>query len=392
VPLGEKTAQGARCEDLTGLSVPDNSFDLVITSDVIDRLPDYRAALVETLRVLKPGGVHVFSVPNGFPFPERSRAALDTGDDPRSRLYTEFGGDLDAVIAELGGRLTVVRRSNMIAPCHANATFVLRKLAGQAAASPARVGDASRAQAPSSSGTLVCPICKGVSFEDFNGRKNARCCGCRSVERNRLMWMVLDRLDGFRAGARVLHIAPELFLARHFQQVSGPNYHACDDASRYVASKLIDVRPLDLCQDLGKIPDASYDLIIHSHVLARLPCDVEGVLRALNRLLAPGGRHIFSVPIRGLRTSEDQSPDLTEPDLTEAERKARFGHETHRRIFGAESLQEMLTAVWGPGTHLIEPIELFTRDELRVAGIPLQAWKGVSSHSLFQYQKEPLPS
>ena len=50
-------------EDLTKLSYADAQFDLVITSDTLEHVPDIDAALGETRRVLKPGGSHVFSVP-----------------------------------------------------------------------------------------------------------------------------------------------------------------------------------------------------------------------------------------------------------------------------------------------------------------------------------------
>jgi 2-polyprenyl-3-methyl-5-hydroxy-6-metoxy-1,4-benzoquinol methylase len=39
------------------------SFDLVITSDVFEHLPDVAPAVREILRTLKPGGAHIFTVP-----------------------------------------------------------------------------------------------------------------------------------------------------------------------------------------------------------------------------------------------------------------------------------------------------------------------------------------
>jgi SAM-dependent methyltransferase len=52
-----------RNEDLTGLTFPDNEFDLVISLEVLEHIPDYKKALAEIYRVLKPGGYFVFSVP-----------------------------------------------------------------------------------------------------------------------------------------------------------------------------------------------------------------------------------------------------------------------------------------------------------------------------------------
>lgn len=66
-------------EDLTSLSYADAQFDLVITSDTLEHVPDIDAALSETLRVLKPGASHVFSVPVVWDRATRRRATLVGG-------------------------------------------------------------------------------------------------------------------------------------------------------------------------------------------------------------------------------------------------------------------------------------------------------------------------
>ncbi len=50
-------------EDLMKLSYEDNYFDIVLTSDVLEHVPDYRQALNEISRVLKPDGCFIFTVP-----------------------------------------------------------------------------------------------------------------------------------------------------------------------------------------------------------------------------------------------------------------------------------------------------------------------------------------
>ena len=54
---------GARNEDICELTYADNSFDLVLSSETLEHVPDFRAALRETRRVLRPGGRHIFTVP-----------------------------------------------------------------------------------------------------------------------------------------------------------------------------------------------------------------------------------------------------------------------------------------------------------------------------------------
>lgn len=50
-------------EDLTRLSYRDSEFDLVLTADTLEHVPNLSNALAEIERVLKPGGRHIFTVP-----------------------------------------------------------------------------------------------------------------------------------------------------------------------------------------------------------------------------------------------------------------------------------------------------------------------------------------
>jgi SAM-dependent methyltransferase len=52
-----------RNENLECLTFPDDTFDVVVNSDVLEHVADLDKALTEVKRVLKPGGVHVFTVP-----------------------------------------------------------------------------------------------------------------------------------------------------------------------------------------------------------------------------------------------------------------------------------------------------------------------------------------
>lgn len=52
-----------RHEDLTALSFSNESFDLVITQDVFEHIPDYRHSFSECARIIRDNGVLVFSIP-----------------------------------------------------------------------------------------------------------------------------------------------------------------------------------------------------------------------------------------------------------------------------------------------------------------------------------------
>lgn len=60
---GKCVLNGWRNEDLENQSFDDESFDLVITQDVMEHIFDPAKAFSEIARTLKPGGRHIFTVP-----------------------------------------------------------------------------------------------------------------------------------------------------------------------------------------------------------------------------------------------------------------------------------------------------------------------------------------
>ncbi len=54
---------GVRHEDLQKTSFPSNYFDVIITSDVMEHVPDALMAERDIVRILKPGGAYCFTAP-----------------------------------------------------------------------------------------------------------------------------------------------------------------------------------------------------------------------------------------------------------------------------------------------------------------------------------------
>ena len=109
---------GVQCQNLMALTYPDNMFDLMITSDILEHVRKPDQAYEEIRRVLKKGGMHIFSIPLQHPMPEKTISRMDTSTDkdidilpPRYHLapgnvktlvYQEFGGDIIEAIGKHG--------------------------------------------------------------------------------------------------------------------------------------------------------------------------------------------------------------------------------------------------------------------------------------------------
>jgi len=230
--------------------------------------------------------------------------------------------------------------------------------------------------------SICCPICQSVKFQAFNGRENARCLGCLSVERTRLLWMVLERLEILKPGIRVLHFAPELPLLMRFHSLLGDRYHPCDiDPLRY-KSRYCRIFPINMCDDLQKMPSELFDVILHNHVLEHICCSVEDTLVEFNRILKKGGHHFFTVPFRGVTTIEDISPSLTDE-----QRSKLFDQHDHVRIFGKEDFPALLKRLWNVPNVNVSVKSLFSETEIERAAIPLQSLQEIDANTIFHHVK-----
>lgn len=185
-----------------------------------------------------------------------------------------------------------------------------------------------RASVPVPDGLLHCPVCGGRyrRFLRFglDGRRNARCPGCGSLERHRFLWLFLRQHYGLlRRRLRALHLAPEPCIRAAL---------AANPGLRYVSADLFDPAA-DTAADLTALPftSAAFDVVICSHVLEHVTDD-RAAMAELFRVVAPGGGAAVMVPIDMKRpeTYEDPAIDST------AGRHATFGHPYHVRICGAD--------------------------------------------------------
>lgn len=81
-------------EDLQETSFDDESFDIILTSEVFEHIPDAITAEKEVVRILKPGGIYCFTVPF-FPESEHDIVLADIDEQGNQRYFAEpqYHGD-----------------------------------------------------------------------------------------------------------------------------------------------------------------------------------------------------------------------------------------------------------------------------------------------------------
>lgn len=210
-----------------------------------------------------------------------------------------------------------------------------------------------------------CPICGFLAGKFKPGgtglkkRENAKCPGCGSLERHRLLWLYLVNVAWGQLPKRkkdLLHIAPERFLVEILKDRPDVNYMSGD----------LEMSESMLKLDLTDIPswDAQWDLVLCSHILEHIPDD-HAAMREMFRILRPGGLLLVIVPTYGKNTYEDFS--ITSPEG----RRKHFGQEDHVRKYGWD-IQGRLTgsgfevSAWPGGRDLDERILDFSSCGRRV--------------------------
>jgi SAM-dependent methyltransferase len=109
---------GVRVEDVQCLTFPANSFDICTSTEVFEHVADDRRAFAEVLRVLKPNGLLLFTVPINLNANTRERAVFVGGKlvhlvppeyhrDPASMQslvlsFRDYGIDIVARLSEAG--------------------------------------------------------------------------------------------------------------------------------------------------------------------------------------------------------------------------------------------------------------------------------------------------
>jgi SAM-dependent methyltransferase len=177
-------------------------------------------------------------------------------------------------------------------------------------------------------GNVQCNVCgwTGRRFVSDAWHKNVNCPKCGSGVRQRLFFGAIQHrvdlsIESLLKNKRVLHFAPE----RIFRDV------VAGHAASYATADFLRI-DCDLKLDMSnmrEVENGSYDLILAFDVLEHVP-DFKLALVETHRILADGGKAVFSVPQKRMLAETDEDPSAN----TAAERLKLFGQEDHLRIFG----------------------------------------------------------
>lgn len=108
--ISPESSPGVLRGDATRLPFPDATFDVVITSEVLEHITDDTAAIAEMVRVLRPGGRFAASVPAEFPerinwrLSDAYHAPIAVGGHVRIYTSVELRAKLRAAGLDLTGR------------------------------------------------------------------------------------------------------------------------------------------------------------------------------------------------------------------------------------------------------------------------------------------------
>ncbi len=219
---------------------------------------------------------------------------------------------------------------------------------------------------------VCCPICEHKAPSFLPGgtkfiRHNCFCANCGSKERHRHLWIALQKdfpeltcpdyniqpwkinktiKEPCLPSYSILHWGGERPIARKLFARYNLNY-VCVDA--WQSRQRTYARQCDILNI--SYPDNSQDLIILDHVLDKIEQDKKA-LKELYRVLKPGGKVLFMVPIYYNLEKTYENSSVT----TDEERLKHFDQENRQRKYGRDFPERLRQAGFLVTKYLLKDI------------------------------------
>lgn len=324
---------GIQCQNLEELTFDSESIDLVISSDIMEHVRKPWKAFKDIHRVLKPAGMHVFSIPVQKPLPLKCTDRVDTSSetdkylvDPhyhgdgiggKSLVYIDYGWEIIAKLSSMGYSVSVHTPDDDCDEAQKLITFITRK-------------NTATRQRERAQRDMICNICGGTSFMAGPLGRMAtngdapRCQKCGSLERHRILRSVWNAISGLKL--------KEMSALQFSRDPSVEQDWFCNfEESIYDNINSIDV------QDIDRI-DENYDVIICNQILEHVKNDTVA-FQELIRILKPDGFLQLTVPNPIVR------------QITEDWGYAKTVFHGHYRHYGIDLIDKFNTAC--PDTSLL---------------------------------------
>ena len=181
-----------------------------------------------------------------------------------------------------------------------------------------------------------CVICREARMlmPGPNGRANATCGKCESLERHRALFIMNEVIAGHlqknNVSGKVIEVAPSKVSKSVFA-------YFADLYQSFDSDPAADGRECDFVADICSMPlaDNSVSLFVALHVLEHVTQD-HLAMKEISRVLAPGGICILQVPLA-------EYPAVTQEELILEDeiRIKKYGQIDHVRLYGEDILERL---------------------------------------------------
>lgn len=200
--------------------------------------------------------------------------------------------------------------------------------------------------------TVECPYCKWQGWRFLpagqDRKPNRLCPGCGSLERYRILALVLERELERMDSVLLLELAPKHCL-RAFCAARGWSYLS-SDLEQPDAMVRADLRSMPMSND-------SFDAIVCMHVMEHIPDDGPAFAE-IGRILKPRGFGVICVPLQGARTQEG---------ALRSDWERLYGQYDHVRLYGMDIVDRMRAA--GLAVRTIDTLAHFDDARLTKFGL-----------------------
>ena len=177
---------------------------------------------------------------------------------------------------------------------------------------------------------VECPYCQWTGWRFLSAglhrTPNRLCPQCSSLERYRMLPLVLSRELAGRRDVRILELAPKPCFTEWCRRQTGWRYTSSNLASP-LAMVLGDLRSMPFAT-------GAFDAIVCFHVMEHIHEDGPAFAE-IGRMLAPGGLAVICVPLRSGATLEGAPP---------ADWERLYGQDDHVRFYGDDIVDRMQRA------------------------------------------------